>query len=93
MSEISGSTSILIAAEYLSNVNNGKGEMLGGISGVSPTDVVVLGATTAGEFAVRTALGLGASVKVFDTVNQQTKATPKRSRAAGFHQHHSTTGG
>jgi alanine dehydrogenase len=67
MSEISGSTSILIAAEYLSNVNNGKGEMLGGISGVSPTDVVVLGATTAGEFAVRTALGLGASVKVFDT--------------------------
>lgn len=66
MSEISGSTSILIAAEYLSNVNNGKGEMLGGISGVSPTDIVVLGATTAGEFAVRTALGLGASVKVFD---------------------------
>ncbi len=67
MSEISGSTSILIAAEYLSNINDGKGEMLGGISGVSPTDVVVLGATTAGEFAVRTALGLGASVKLFDS--------------------------
>ncbi|MFO7862633.1 MAG: alanine dehydrogenase [Salinivirgaceae bacterium] len=66
MSEISGSAAILIAAEYLSNVNNGKGEMLGGISGVSPTDLVVLGATTAGEYAVRTALGLGASVKVFD---------------------------
>ncbi len=66
MSEISGSTSILIAAEYLSNINNGKGEMLGGISGVSPTDIVVLGATTAGEFAVRTALGLGATVKVYD---------------------------
>jgi alanine dehydrogenase len=66
MSEISGSASILIAAEYLSNANRGKGEMLGGIAGVSPTDVVVLGASTAGECAARTALGLGAVVKVFD---------------------------
>ncbi len=66
MSEIAGSTSILIAAEYLSNVNNGKGEMLGGISGISPTEVAILGAGTAGEFAARTALGLGALVKVFD---------------------------
>jgi alanine dehydrogenase len=66
MMEISGTTSILIAAEYLSNVNNGKGEMLGGISGISPTDVVILGAGTAGEFAARTALGLGAFVKMFD---------------------------
>lgn len=67
MMEISGTTSILIAAEYLSNVNNGKGEMLGGISGISPTDLVILGAGTAGEFAARTALGLGAMVKVFDS--------------------------
>lgn len=66
MSEISGTTSILIAAEYLSNANNGKGEMLGGISGISPTDIVILGADTAGEFAARTAIGLGATVKVFD---------------------------
>lgn len=66
MMEISGTTSVLIAAEYLSNVNNGKGEMLGGISGISPTDVVILGAGTAGEFAARTAMGLGAYVKVFD---------------------------
>lgn len=66
MMEISGSTSILIAAEYLSNVNKGKGEMLGGISGISPTEIVILGAGTAGEFAARTALGLGAYVKVFD---------------------------
>jgi len=66
MSEIAGSTSILIAAEYLSNVNDGKGEMLGGISGISPTEVVILGAGTAGEFATRTAMGLGALVKVFD---------------------------
>ncbi|MCK5822860.1 MAG: alanine dehydrogenase [Bacteroidales bacterium] len=67
MSEISGTTSILIAAEYLSNVNNGKGEMLGGIAGVSPSDVVIIGAGTAGEFAAKTALALGATVKVFDT--------------------------
>lgn len=67
MSEISGSTSVLIAAEYLSNANQGKGEMLGGITGISPTDVVILGAGTAGEFAARTAIGLGAMVKVYDT--------------------------
>jgi len=66
MSEIAGSASILIAAEYLSNVNNGQGAMLGGISGVAPSEIIVLGAGTVGEFATRTALGLGASVKVFD---------------------------
>ena len=67
MSEISGTTAILIAAEYLSNVNNGKGEMLGGIAGVSPSDVVIIGAGAAGEFAAKTALALGATVKIFDT--------------------------
>lgn len=66
MGEIAGGTSILIAAEYLSNVNNGQGAILGGISGISPTEVVILGAGTVGEFAARAALGLGASVKVFD---------------------------
>ncbi|MBI4649524.1 MAG: alanine dehydrogenase [Bacteroidia bacterium] len=67
MSEISGTTSILIAAEYLSNVHNGKGEMLGGITGVSPTEVIVLGSGITAEYATRTALGLGAQVKVFDS--------------------------
>jgi alanine dehydrogenase len=66
MGEIAGGTSILIAAEYLSNVNNGQGSILGGISGISPTEVIILGAGTVGEFATRAALGLGASVKVFD---------------------------
>ena len=66
MSEIAGNTSILIAAEYLSNVNNGQGSVLGGITGISPTDVVIIGAGTVGEYAARAALGLGASVKVFD---------------------------
>lgn len=66
MSSIAGSTSILVAAEYLSNVNDGKGVMLGGVSGITPTEVVILGAGTAGEFAARAALGLGANVKIFD---------------------------
>lgn len=66
MGEIAGSTAVLIAAEYLSNVNDGPGLMFGGISGVSSTEVVIIGAGTVGEFATRAALGLGASVRVFD---------------------------
>ncbi|MGV8877952.1 MAG: alanine dehydrogenase [Sphingobacteriaceae bacterium] len=66
MSEIVGATSILIAAEYLSNVFDGKGLMLGGITGVPPTEIVILGAGTVGEYAARTAIALGAQVKVFD---------------------------
>jgi alanine dehydrogenase len=67
MSEIVGATSILIAAEYLSNVFEGKGLMLGGITGVPPTEIVILGAGTVGEYAARTAIALGAEVKVFDS--------------------------
>jgi len=66
MGEIAGTTSILIAAEILSNFSNGKGVMLGGIAGVQPIEVVVLGAGTVGEYATRAAIGLGSSVKVFD---------------------------
>lgn len=66
MSEIAGSSSVLIAAEYLSNGSGGKGELLGGISGIPPTEVVIIGAGTVGEYAARTAVGLGASVKIFD---------------------------
>ncbi len=66
MSAIAGNTSILIAAEYLSNFRGGKGVMLGGIPGITPAEVVILGAGTAAESAARAALGLGAQVKVFD---------------------------
>ncbi|MEX0987735.1 MAG: alanine dehydrogenase [Bacteroidales bacterium] len=66
MSGIAGNTAVLIAGEYLSNVRGGKGVMLGGITGITPTEVVILGAGTAAEFAVRAAMGLGAVVKVFD---------------------------
>lgn len=66
MSEIAGSTSLLIAAELLSSPNNGKGIILGGVTGVPPSNVVILGGGTVAEFAARTALGLGANVKIFD---------------------------
>jgi alanine dehydrogenase len=66
LSEIAGTASILIASELLSNVNGGNGLMLGNISGVPPTEVVIIGAGTVGEFAARSALGLGANVKIFD---------------------------
>ena len=66
LSEIAGTASILIASELMANVNNGNGLMLGNISGVPPAEVVILGAGTVGEFASRSALGLGANIKVFD---------------------------
>jgi alanine dehydrogenase len=66
MSEIAGSAVMLVAAQYLSSANHGKGVLLGGISGVPPTKVIILGAGTVGEYAARAALALGASVKVFD---------------------------
>ena len=66
MSEIVGSTSILIASEYLSNEHKGIGKMLGGITGVNPTEIVIIGAGIAGEYAAKTAIGLGALVKIFD---------------------------
>jgi alanine dehydrogenase len=66
MGEIVGSAVMLIAGQYLSSFNQGKGVLLGGISGVPPTKVVIIGADIIGEFATRNALALGASVKVFD---------------------------
>jgi alanine dehydrogenase len=66
MSEICGSTVMLIAGEYLNSVNNGRGIILGGITGVPPTKVVIIGAGTVAEYATRSAIGLGAEVKVFD---------------------------
>lgn len=66
MSEIEGTAAITIASELLSNTQGGKGILLGGIPGVSPTEVVIIGAGHAGTVATRAALALGASVKVFD---------------------------
>lgn len=66
ISEIEGSSSITLAAELLSNAHGGKGILLGGVPGISPTEVVIIGAGVAGTMAARAALSLGASVKVFD---------------------------
>lgn len=66
MGELAGTQAVSIASYYLTNQNNGRGVILGGIAGVSPTEVVIIGAGTVSEYATRSALGLGASVKVFD---------------------------
>ncbi len=66
LSEIAGIASILIAGELMSGVNKGNGLLLGNIGGVPPSSVVIFGAGTVGEYAAKTALGLGARVKVFD---------------------------
>ncbi len=66
LSEIAGISSVLIASELMATTNNGNGLMFGNISGVPPVEVVIIGAGTVGEFAARSALGLGANVKVFD---------------------------
>lgn len=66
MGEIAGNTSILIAAELLCTGNYSRKAMFGGVIGVPPTEVVIIGAGTVGEYATRAALGLGATVRVFD---------------------------
>ena len=65
MGEIAGNSAILIAGELLAGPH-GRGSLFGGVSGVRPSEVVIIGAGTVGEFAARAAIGLGASVKVFD---------------------------
>lgn len=66
LSEIAGISSVLIAAEILAATNDGNGLMFGNISGVPPVEVVIIGAGTVGEFAARSAIGLGANIKLFD---------------------------
>ena len=66
MSEIAGCTSIFIATEYLARPDFGRGKMFGGFTGIPPTEVLIIGAGTVGEFAARSAIALGATVKVFD---------------------------
>lgn len=66
MSEVAGSTVMQIASQYLSSDNNGMGVLLGGVTGVPPTQVVILGGGTVAEYAARGASGLGAEIKIFD---------------------------
>lgn len=71
MSAISGNVAVIIAAEYLSISQKGKGVLLGGIPGITPAEAVILGAGTAAEYAIRAAMGLGVSVRVFDNSVQK----------------------
>jgi alanine dehydrogenase len=64
-SEIVGNISMIIASELLSSIN-GKGVILGEVTGVAPSEVVILGSGTVAEQAARMAMSLGAVVKVFD---------------------------
>ncbi len=66
MSEMAGLSAMLTAAELLATTSGGKGVLLGGISGVPSAKVVILGAGIVAEYATRTALGLGAEVRIFD---------------------------
>ena len=67
MSQIAGVTSITVASEYLSKSRNGKGVLFGEVTGVTPAELVIIGTSTAAEYAARAAVGLGIFVKVFDT--------------------------
>lgn len=67
MHEISGSVAVQMAARLLESTTGGRGVMLGGISGIPPSTVVILGAGVVGEWAARTALGFGAHVVVLDS--------------------------
>ncbi len=81
MSQIAGVTAITIASEYLSNSRNGKGVLFGEVTGVTPAELVILGTSTAAEYAARAALGLGIFVKVFDTsVSELSKLEEKLGR-------------
>ncbi|MBI5179325.1 MAG: alanine dehydrogenase [Nitrospinae bacterium] len=66
MSEIAGRMSVQAGARYLEKPNGGSGVLLGGVPGVPPGKVAVLGGGIAGTNAVKMALGLGARVKVLD---------------------------
>ena len=66
MSEIVGSAGVQIAAHYLSHPDYGNGTMLGGVPGLKPAEIVIIGAGTVGEYAARSAIGMGAQVKIFD---------------------------
>ncbi len=66
MSEIAGRMAVQVAAHYLEKMNGGRGKLLGGVPGVRPSDVVIIGGGTVGTNAAQVALGMGAHVTVLD---------------------------
>jgi alanine dehydrogenase len=84
ISEIEGAAAISVASELLSNEDGGKGVLLGGVPGVSPTEVVIIGAGVAGATAARAAMALGASVRVFDSDIDKLRRLQRQVGAAVF---------
>jgi len=66
MSEVAGRMSIQVGANFLEKSHGGRGVLLGGVPGVRPADVVILGAGVAGYNAAQIAVGMRARVTVFD---------------------------
>lgn len=66
MSEIAGRMAVQVAAHYLERPSGGRGKLLGGVPGVRPSDVVIIGAGTVGAAAAQVALGMGAHVVLID---------------------------
>ncbi len=66
MSEIAGVSSIHIASELLTGKNDGQGILLGGVTGIPPAEITIVGAGTVGFNAAQTAMGMGARVRIID---------------------------
>ena len=85
MSQFSGISAITLASEYLSKSHNGKGVLFGDVTGITPSELVIIGSGTAAEFAARAALGLGVMVKVFDSSVHDLSQLEKRLVSANIH--------
>jgi len=66
MSEVAGRMSIQVGAHYLERMNGGRGKLVGGIPGVRPADVIIIGGGVVGTNAAQMALGMGAHVVIID---------------------------
>jgi len=66
MSEVAGRMAVQVAAHYLERMNGGRGKLLGGVPGVRPSDVAIIGGGTVGTSAAKIALGMGAHVTIVD---------------------------
>ncbi|MDQ2898180.1 MAG: alanine dehydrogenase [Acidobacteriota bacterium] len=66
MSEVAGRMSVQVGAQYLESPNGGRGVLLGGVPGVAPANVAILGGGVVGTNAAKMALGMGAHVTIID---------------------------
>ncbi len=66
MSEVAGRMAVQVGAQYLEAPNGGRGVLLGGVPGVAPADVLILGGGIVGHNAAKIAFGMGADVTIID---------------------------